>query len=177
MIWRLAKSFLLVKILDKSPPPPTYTHFQKLCYMTVLPPVFRLDGSFKIKCSLSKFEKNVCCERWWGVRPPPSSRPSPMLRAWNTSCIYVYKLLQYSKCEFSTYVHMLCLLNRVYSSKVDADSLNMGARLRDYRDFSKRSPDDLHRHSRNQHYRKRQRGSKGHRENTQRLYPNRLLDY
>lgn len=34
---------------------------------------------------------------------------------------------------------MLCLLNRVYSSKVDADSLNMGARLRDYRDFSKRS--------------------------------------
>lgn len=91
--------------------------------------------------------------------------------------ICIYKLLQYSKCEFSTYVHMLCLLNRVYSSKVDADSLNMGARLRDYRDFSKRSPDDLHRHSRNQHYRKRQRGSKGHRENTQRLYPNRLLDY
>lgn len=72
---------------------------------------------------------------------------------------------------------MLCLLNRVYSSKVDADSLNMGARSRDYRDFSKRSPDDLHRHSRNQHYRKRQRGSKGHRENTQRLNPNRLLDY
>lgn len=117
------------------------------------------------------------------VRNGEGSDPSLLPTLPDATClkyklhICIYKLLQYSKCEFSTYVYMLCLLNRVYSSKVDADSLNMGARLRDYRDFSKRSPDDLHRHSRNQHYRKRQRGSKGHRENTQRLYPNRLLDY